>query len=68
MGCQFTPDNEAKVQSPQNASDAISKLQSSPNSSKTAGAYKKLMGLQLDYAQKGIETVSEYINIPESTD
>jgi hypothetical protein len=46
--------------------DPVTKLQSIPDSSKVAGNYKKIVGLQLEYAQKGVETVSEYVNIPET--
>jgi hypothetical protein len=67
MGCQFAPEDGVKTQSTQDASVLVAKLESSPDTSKTADTYKKLLGLQLEYAQKGVETVSEYITIPEST-
>ncbi|MDR1230428.1 MAG: hypothetical protein LBK61_03380 [Spirochaetaceae bacterium] len=47
-------------------SNPIAELQSAPDTSKVAGTYKKIVGLQLGYAQKGVETVSAYIDIPEA--
>jgi hypothetical protein len=34
--------------------------------SSIASTYKKIVGLQLDYAQKGVDAVNKYIDIPQN--
>jgi hypothetical protein len=64
-------DTESRAEKTAGAGDAeynpVAALQSAPDASKVANTYKKIVGLQLDYAQKGVEAVSEYINIPVQT-
>jgi hypothetical protein len=61
MGCPDLVDVEPSVESiPEATSDR--ELEST---SKVAKTYKSLVGLQMDYAQKSVDTISEYVDIQE---
>jgi hypothetical protein len=67
-GCKNGFDEETGTRSAKSASDIAAALQSSPSTSKVGSTYKNLVGLQLNYAQKGIDTVSEYVDIPNDSE